>query len=198
MDIKGMVNQLLESDFDGNLNLMSKTIGIPQSSLWNLINKDGSLSYKSVKKLFNYLGGGFTIDQSRYEFIKRVKPELFRNMLEKVQGVEGQIVFKREWLTSLNISALNNLSALEVFSEDINLLSPGDMILIDEGDKGEILVEDKIYIIKKGENLYIRRYKEDENCLIFEADNGENIEVDKVKWGDFMVIGKALWVGKEL
>ena len=81
-------------------------------------------------------------------------------------------------------------------------IEDGDIVLVDEGCQGEELQDGRVYVIRKGEEIYVKRYRKGVGCLLFRGDNRDRAYLDvEVKEGDedgFKVIGRVLWAGKEL
>ena len=76
----------------------------------------------------------------------------------------------------------------------------GDVVLVDEGKAD--LVPDRVYVVRKGEEIYVKRFRKAPDALWFMGDNrARDFEDVKVFPGDengFAVIGRVLWAGKEL
>lgn len=140
---------------------------------------------------------------SDYVFIQKAlaRPAAGGGSLETSGETEGGLVFKNTWLLSRTRSAPGKLRIMEV--EGVSMaptIDHGDVILMDQGNI--TLIPDRVYVIRKGTEIYVKRYRKAPEALLFMGDNRardyEDVRVSIGEEDDFAVIGRVLWAGKEL
>jgi len=146
---------------------------------------------------------GDSIPEDKYAFIPRAlaKPAAGGGSLETSGETEGCLAFRREWIKRKTCTSPERLRVMEVHGDSMSpTIDNGDIVLVDEGWQGE-LKEGLVYVVRKGEEIYIKRYHKGVGCLLFMGDNRDKPFLDvKVEPGDedgFRVIGRVLWAGKE-
>jgi len=175
-----------------------------------------TLGEKSVPKTDTFLawlhGVGAKIifpggkdDLLEYAFIPRAlaKPAAGGGSLETSGETEGCLAFRREWIRHKTSTSPERLRVMTVAGDSMSpTIEDGDIVLVDEGCQGEELQDGRVYVIRKGEEIYVKRYRKGVGCLLFRGDNRDRAYLDvEVKEGDedgFKVIGRVLWAGKEL
>jgi phage repressor protein C with HTH and peptisase S24 domain len=138
-----------------------------------------------------------------YAFIKKAlaRPAAGGGSLETSGETENGLVFRREWLRSRTTSSLERLRVMTVSGDSMSpTMEDGDVVLIDEG-KTELL-EDRVYVVRKGEDIYVKRFRKAPDALLFMGDNRlrdyQDVKVTPGEEDGFAVIGRVLWAGKEL
>ena len=79
-------------------------------------------------------------------------------------------------------------------------LHNGDLVLVNEQDKN--LIEDRIYVIRVQDEIYVKRFSRSPGQYMFLGDNREldyqdifiNLRENDLNWE---VIGRVIWAGKE-
>lgn len=115
---------------------------------------------------------------------------------------EGALAFRREWISRKTRTSPEKLRVMMVVGESMSpTIGNGDIVLVDEGAQGKELVEGRVYVIRKGEEIYVKRFRKGVGKLMFLGDNRDMDYLDvTVNVGDedgFKVIGRVLWAGKE-
>ncbi|KAF0235086.1 MAG: hypothetical protein FD177_245 [Desulfovibrionaceae bacterium] len=142
-------------------------------------------------------------DSGEYAFIRKAlaRPTAGGGSLETSGETEGGLVFQLAWLKQRTTSSPDRLRVMHVQGDSMSpTIEDGDVVLVDEG-KAE-LVPDRVYVVRKGEEIYVKRFRKTPDVLLFMGDNrARDFEDVKVFPGDvngFAVIGRVLWAGKEL
>jgi phage repressor protein C with HTH and peptisase S24 domain/predicted DNA-binding transcriptional regulator AlpA len=109
--------------------------------------------------------------------------------------------FRLDWLLSKTHDT-SSLRLMEVMGRSMEpTLHNGDDVLVNEGDT--YLVEDKVYVVRVQDEIYIKRFARTPGRLLFRGDNRDlayqDIEIDPQDVScDWTVIGRVIWAGKEL
>ena len=148
---------------------------------------------------------GDSIPEDEYAFIPRAlaKPAAGGGSLETSGETEGALAFRREWIGRKTRTSPERLRVMAVVGDSMSpTIEDGDIILVDEGVKVEELREGRVYVIRKGENIYVKRFRQGIDKYLFMGDNRDRAEKDVIvemdDCDDFSIIGRALWAGKEL
>ncbi|UZP67343.1 transcriptional regulator [Desulfovibrio mangrovi] len=130
----------------------------------------------------------------------QARPSAGGGSLETGGEGEGVYAFRLDWLTRKTADT-SRLRIMEVMGRSMeNTLHNGDMCLVNERDKE--LVEDRIYVIRVHDEIYVKRFSRAPGRYLFRGDNRElsyqDIEVDvsdeSLNWE---VIGRVIWAGKD-
>ena len=114
---------------------------------------------------------------------------------------DGRYAFRLDWVLH-KTRDVNQLKIMEVMGRSMeSTLHNGDLCLVNEADK--TLVEDRIYVVRLGDEIYVKRFSRVPGKYLFRGDNRElsyqDIDVDprdeSVSWE---VIGRVIWAGKDL
>ncbi len=138
-----------------------------------------------------------------FVFIEKAeaKPSAGGGSLETSAQCESTYAFRLDWILQKTHSS-NDLRIMEVAGRSMeNTLHNGDLILVDEHDKR--LVEDRIYVLRVHDEIYIKRFSKTPGFYHFRGDNREldyqditiNLHNEDLDWA---IIGRAIWAGKEL
>ncbi|MFI3270916.1 MAG: LexA family transcriptional regulator [Pseudomonadota bacterium] len=138
-----------------------------------------------------------------FVFIEKAeaKPSAGGGSLETSAQCESTYAFRLDWILQKTHSS-NDLRMMEVAGRSMeNTLHNGDLILVDERDKR--LVEDRIYVLRVHDEIYIKRFSKTPGFYHFRGDNREldyqditiNLHNEDLDW---TIIGRAIWAGKEL
>jgi hypothetical protein len=148
---------------------------------------------------------GGSIPEDEYAFIPRAlaKPAAGGGSLETSGETEGALAFRREWISRKTRTSPERLRVMVVAGDSMSpTIDDGDIVLVDEGCQGGELKEGRVYVIRKGDEIFVKRFRKGVGCLLFMGDNRGRDYLDvEVKEGDedgFRVIGRVLWAGKEL
>jgi len=196
-----------DSLFDGKNKRLADAADYDPTNLGRLLKGEKTAWLGSLGRLAD--AAGLVVARGpvpdTYAFIPRAlaKPSAGGGSLETTGETEGCFAFRREWLGH---KTRTSPERLRVMSVDGDSMSPtfehGDIVLVDEGAKHDPLIEGKVYVIRKGEEIYIKRFRKGIGKLLFMGDNRDRAEKDVIVNGndgdDFAVIGKVLWAGKEL
>lgn len=143
-------------------------------------------------------------DFSEYTFIPRAlaKPAAGGGSLETSGETEGALAFRREWISRKTRTSPERLRVMVVAGDSMSpTIDDGDIVLVDEGCQGGELNEGRVYVIRKGEEIFVKRYRKGVGCLLFMGDNRDraylDVEVTEADVDGFRVIGRVLWAGKE-
>ncbi|GFM36625.1 LexA family transcriptional regulator [Desulfovibrio psychrotolerans] len=130
----------------------------------------------------------------------RARPSAGGGSLETSGEREGAYAFRLDWVMQKTTDT-TRLKIMEVMGRSMeNTLHNGDMCLVNERDRE--LVEDRIYVIRVHDEIYVKRFSRAPGRYLFRGDNRElayqDIEVDvtdeSLSWE---IIGRVIWAGKE-
>ena len=130
----------------------------------------------------------------------QARPSAGGGSLETGGGGEGVFAFRLDWVMQKTADA-SQLRIMEVMGRSMeNTLHNGDMCLVNERDKE--LVEDRIYVIRVHDEIYVKRFSRAPGRYLFRGDNRElsyqDIEVDVADEAlNWEIIGRVIWAGKE-
>ena len=174
LDFRHRLIMALESRFRGNVNAMAKAMGVQQASLARYLDgTQKTLNMTQVEKALDYLGGEIyfsEVAKTDYQFVKlcEARPAAGGCSLETSGSIEKTIAFRHDWLSSKTPTRHEGLSAMRVKGDSMHpTISDGDTILIDEGDSGKNLIDGKIYVVRKGESIYVKRFRQGVDKLLF-------------------------------
>lgn len=114
---------------------------------------------------------------------------------------EEQHAFRLDWVLS-RARSTTGLCLMEVMGRSMErTLHDGDLVLVNQHDR--ILAEDRIYVLRVQDEIYIKRFSRTPGRYHFRGDNPElayqDITIDPhdetLHWN---VIGRVIWAGKEL
>lgn len=137
-----------------------------------------------------------------FVFVKKAqaRPSAGGGSLETGAGNEGVYAFRLDWVMQKTTDA-SRLRIMEVMGRSMeNTLHNGDMCLVNERDKE--LVEDRIYVVRVHDEIYVKRFSRSPGRYLFRGDNRElayqDIEVDVTDESlNWEVIGRVIWAGKD-
>lgn len=138
-----------------------------------------------------------------FVFIEKAeaKPSAGGGSLETSTKCENTYAFRLDWILQKTHSS-KGLRIMEVAGRSMeNTLHNGDLVLVDEQDKR--LVEDRIYVLRVHDEIYIKRFSKTPGYYHFRGDNRElayqditiNLHTEDLDW---CIIGRTIWAGKEL
>lgn len=193
----------------GSVNLaMAKAAGCDPTGLGKLLSKDDLPKFQNLGKLAELAGVRIVAStqptEDEYAFIPRAlaRPSGGGGSLMTSGETEGALAFRREWISRKTRTSPERLRVMMVVGESMSpTIGNGDIVLVDEGAQGKELVEGRVYVIRKGEEIYVKRFRKGVGKLMFLGDNRDMDYLDvTVNDGDedgFKVIGRVLWAGKE-
>lgn len=130
----------------------------------------------------------------------RARPSAGGGSLETSGEREGAYAFRLDWVMQKTTDT-TRLKIMEVMGRSMeNTLHNGDMCLVNERDRE--LVEDRIYVIRVHDEIYVKRFSRAPGRYLFRGDNRElayqDIEVDVTDESlNWEIIGRVIWAGKE-
>lgn len=128
------------------------------------------------------------------------RPSAGGGSLETGGEHDGVYAFRLDWLMRKTTDT-SRLRIMEVMGRSMeNTLHNGDMCLVNERDKE--LVEDRIYVIRVHDEIYVKRFSRAPGRYLFRGDNRElsyqDIEVDVTDESlNWEVVGRVIWAGKD-
>lgn len=113
------------------------------------------------------------------------------------------LAYRADWLSSRTASGADALRVVLLEGDGMHpTLCQGDQLLVDQGAAAKALVLDKVYLVSVSGHTYVKRFRSAPGRLLFMGDNRErayeDLEIRPGEEGDFAVIGRVLWAGKEL
>ncbi|MDP2876735.1 MAG: S24 family peptidase [Holophaga sp.] len=113
------------------------------------------------------------------------------------------LAYRADWLSSRTASGADALRVVLLEGDGMHpTLCQGDQLLVDQGAAAKALVLDKVYLVSVSGHIYVKRFRSAPGRLLFMGDNRErayeDLEIRPGEEGDFAVIGRVLWAGKEL
>ena len=145
------------------------------------------------------------VSDAEYAFVPRAlaRPAMGGGSLQTSGETEGALAFRREWISRKTRTSPERLRVMLAEGESMHpTIDNNDIVLVDEGGQGKELIEGRVYVIRKGEEIFVKRFRKGVGELLFMGDNrGTEYHDVKVRPGDedgFAVIGRVLWAGKEL
>lgn len=209
-DFKQKVIDALNAKFGGNVNQMAKNMGVQQASLARYLDGlQDTLSMKQVEKALAYLGGTLyfsEVTSQDYCFVQLcdARPAAGGCSLETSGNVEKTLAFRHDWLASKTTTSPSGLCAMRIKGDSMHpTIEDADTILIDTGSAGRELIDGKIYVIRRNDSIYVKRFRQGVDKLVFLGDNREMDYQDITVQGlasetdGFAVIGRVLWSGRE-
>ena len=153
------------------------------------------------------IGGKIVFDETsgpEYAFLQlcEAKPSAGPCSLETSSEAEKTLAFRRDWLSSKTITSDEKLCLMRVKGDSmLPTIADGDTILVDAGDICA-LREGRVYVVRKGESIYVKRFRQGVDKYLFMGDNRDmdyqDLAVDMRHMDGFAVIGRVIWVGREL
>lgn len=129
------------------------------------------------------------------------RPSAGGGSLETSARAETRYAFRLDWVLQKTPTS-EGLRMMEVAGRSMeNTLHNGDLVLVNERDVH--LVEDRVYVVRVHDEIYVKRFARTPGCYHFRGDNRElayqDISIDPRDENlDWEVIGRVLWAGKEL
>lgn len=177
------LRRFIEEKFDGSVNAFAKYIARPASFFYDALSGKRPLGEKIMRYIedtFNLIryeldrteDGSF--EHRRFELVKVLSPEMINNKLDGVAFSEEGLDVLPVSLDSINRLSWNisDLMWIQVFDNSMEPTLPsGSSILIYR--QYQQLINNKIYAIRKGQEIMIRRIFIDHisNSIILQPDN---------------------------
>lgn len=130
----------------------------------------------------------------------QAKPSAGGGSLETSDTQEGSYAFRLNWLLKRTPDT-SRLRMMEVMGRSMEqTLHNGDLVLVNERDRE--LVEDRIYVLRVQDEIYVKRFSRAPGRYLFLGDNREldfqDIIIDTSdEAANWEVIGRVIWAGKE-
>lgn len=186
---------------------LADVLGVSPTSAHRIRKGDWPLP-EEVARVISHIGGKIVFDDAtgpEYAFVRKVsaRPSAGGGSLETSDSTEKLLAFRRDWLSSRTTSNIENISAMEVPSDSMSpTINRGDIILVDEGNSGRMLIDGKIYVVRQHDEIFLKRYRKGIGKMLFLSDNQDmkhlDFEVLESDADHFQVFGRAIWVGREL
>lgn len=129
------------------------------------------------------------------------RPSAGGGSLQTGDRPEERHAFRLDWLLG-KARSTTGLCLMEVMGRSMErTLHDGDLVLVNQQD--HTLAEDRIYVLRVQDDIYIKRFSRTPGRYHFKGDNAEfayqDIEIDprdeSLQW---KVIGRVIWAGKDL
>lgn len=141
-----------------------------------------------------------TLDDFIFVPKAQAKPSAGGGSLETSAEPEGNYAFRLDWILKRTPDT-SNLCMMEVAGRSMEqTLHNGDLVLINGSDQE--LVEDRVYVVRLHDEIYVKRFSRTPGRYLFRGDNREldyqDIEIDTndeaLNWE---ILGRVIWAGKE-
>lgn len=194
--------------FEGKHSRLAKRAGTHTSTVKRILDGERSTWLEAIGSIADAAGLAIVPEEEAkgpdYAFVPRAlaRPAAGGGSLETTGETEGALAFRRAWLERKTPTCPERLRAMEVVDDCMEpTIHPGDIVLVDEGDAGKELREDRVYVIRRDDEIFVKRFKKATDMLIFAGDNKareyKNVTVLPGDGDRFAVIGRVLWAGKE-
>ena len=180
-------------------------LGFSQPTISRIL-KDEWDKPADVQKVLGLLGGKVVFDKAtgpEYSFVRlcEARPAAGSCSMETSGEVESSMAFRKDWLYSRTRTSHDKLCLMRPRGDSMRpTIQDGDIVLIDP-DVSTGLSDNKIYVVRKGRSIFVKRFRQGIDELLFIGDNPEmsyqNLTIDMHEINDFAVIGRVLWIGRE-
>lgn len=192
---------------------LASTIGVHPSSI-SQAKKKGIIPNKWILQLYDRYGinpdwikngkdpiflKSSGVDKGEFKKIPKVKARLCAGggSFEVGSEVENHYSFRADWLSKKG--SADKMVLLDVVGNSMEPeLKEGDTVLIDESQKS--ILAGAIYAVGIEDTVMIKRIEKHPNKLVLRSENKnhnpiylQNEEINKVR-----IIGKVIWIGREL
>lgn len=130
----------------------------------------------------------------------QARPSAGGGSLETSGQQEESYAFRLDWILQKTADT-SRLKIMEVMGRSMETtLHNGDLVLINENDRN--LAEDRIYVVRVHDEIYVKRFSRTPGKYLFRGDNREleyqdiTIDVSDESF-NWEVIGRVIWAGKE-
>lgn len=141
--------------------------------------------------------------QDEFLFVDKAeaRPSAGGGSLATSDSLAGRYAFRLDWVLH-KTQNVNSLKIMEVMGRSMeSTLHNGDLCLVNQADKN--LVEDRVYVVRLDDEIYVKRFSRVPGKYLFRGDNRElayqDIEIDprdeSLSWA---IIGRVIWAGKDL
>lgn len=208
-DLVRGLDDAIKNRFGAKPYRLAKLAGTTATQIDRIVTGERKKNLQSLGRILDVAGlrivSGNSVPENEYAFIPRAlaRPAAGGGSLETSGETEGGLAFRREWISRKTRTTPEKLRVMMVNGVSMHpTIDDGDIVLVDESDQGKELVDGRIYVIRKGDDIYVKRHRRGVGELLFLGDNRATDYHDvKVAPGDedgFAVIGRVLWAGKEL
>lgn len=202
------IKSVVASKFDNKPARLAKASGAHTSTVTRIIDEERTTWLESLSRIADAAGLSVVERESskgdEYAFIPRAlaRPAAGGGSLETSGETEGALAFRREWLGRKTRTSPERLRVMVVVGDSMSpTIEDGDIVLVDEGVRKEEPKDGRVYVVRKGDEIYIKRFRQGVGELLFMGDNRARDYQDvKIKPGEedgFALIGRVLWAGKE-
>ena len=207
-DLLAAIKRAHREKFGSVNSRLAKAADCDNTGIGRLLAKNDLPKMETLNKLAAIAGVRVVPEEEAkgpdYAFVPRAlaRPAAGGGSLETTGETEGALAFRRAWLERKTPTCPERLRAMEVVDDCMEpTIHPGDIVLVDEGDAGKELREDRVYVIRRDDEIFVKRFKKATDMLIFAGDNKareyKNVTVLPGDGDRFAVIGRVLWAGKE-
>jgi len=141
--------------------------------------------------------------QEEFFFVDKAeaRPSAGGGSLATSDSSDGRYAFRLDWILHKTQDS-KSLKIMEVMGRSMeSTLHNGDLCLVNQSDKG--LVEDRVYVVRLDDEIYVKRFSRIPGKYLFRGDNRElayqDIEIDpRDESRSWEVIGRVIWAGKDL
>jgi phage repressor protein C with HTH and peptisase S24 domain len=137
-----------------------------------------------------------------YVFVDKAvaRPSAGGGSLETSGDVIDSFAFKAEWLARRGCSPATS-RILEVSGDSMApAIADGDHILVNQQDQE--LKDGKVYVLRVDNEIFIKRFFRAKGKYLFRSDNREmdytDLEIEPNGRNHWRVVGRVIWVGKEI
>ena len=141
--------------------------------------------------------------QEEFFFVDKAeaRPSAGGGSLATSDSSDGRYAFRLDWILHKTQDS-KSLKIMEVMGRSMeSTLHNGDLCLVNQSDKD--LVEDRVYVVRLDDEIYVKRFSRIPGKYLFRGDNRElayqDIEIDpRDESRSWEVIGRVIWAGKDL
>ena len=189
-------------------NELAGRMEMTQPTVHRILKGDWEGQLRKMEKAIHLLGGKVTFDPGAspdYAFVRQVEVRASAGGGSLINGGAeyDKLAFKKAWLASKTTSSVDQLSVMAVWGDSmLPTLADGDVVLVDEGGSGRELVEGRVYVLRVGDEVFVKRFRKAVGKVFFISDNREfdyqNIEIGGGDADQCGIIGRVLWAGREI
>jgi len=207
-DLKENLSAVLKRRFEDVPYRLAKAAGTTSTQIDRILTGERQKNLKALGRILDAAGMRLVVSQEvssspDYAFIRKAeaRPAAGGGSLETSGETEGGLAFRLDWLKSRTTSSTDRLRIMLVSGDSMSpTFEDGDAVLVDEGNTA--LAPDRVYVIRKGDDIYVKRFRKTPDAMLFMGDNRardyEDVRVVQGEEDGFAVIGRVLWAGKEL
>lgn len=207
MDLHEKLKKYMEKEGLRQQELASR-MGMTQPTVHRILKGDWEGQLQKMEKAIRLLGGKVSFDPGAspdYAFVRQVEAMASAGSGSLVNGggEYDMLAFKKTWLASKTTSSVEQLSVMTVWGDSmLPTLADKDAILVDEGAAGQELLDGRVYVLRVGDEVFVKRFRKAVGKVFFISDNRDfnyqNIELEGGEIDQCGIIGRVLWAGREI